>query len=293
MQYRTLKRVSQLSFILPAFIVFISVIIFPLFYSFVLGFFQWRGFGEMRFIGFGNYVRMFGDPVFFIALRNNIMIVLVSVFGQIPLGLLLAYMLYRRMVWGGDFFKVLIFLPITISAVIIAQLWNRIFSPVGIFTVLMRTVTGNQDYIMTIVENPNWAITPILFVLLWQHTSLFMVIFLANLQRIPNSAVEAARLEGAGDGKIFIKIIVPMMGYVIFITSVLAISGSFRSFDLIYSMTGGGPAHFTSVIAVYMYNTTFVHQNYGYGSSLSIIIILFIVLSTLLTRLVTKLFKVE
>ena len=293
MQYQTLKRVSHLSFVLPAFIVFSSVIVFPLFYSFALGFFQWRGYGEMTFVGLGNYTRMFNDPVFHIALRNNIMIVLVSVFGQIPLGLFLAYVLYRKMVWGGDYFKVLIFLPITISAVIIAQLWNRIFSPVGIFTAMMRNFTGNQDYIMTIVENPRWAITPILFVLLWQHTSLYMVIFLANLQRIPNSAIEAARLEGAGDGTIFLRIVVPMMGYVIFITSVLAISGSFRSFDLIFSMTGGGPAHFTTVIAVYMYNMTFIHQNYGYGSSLSIIIILFIVFSTLLTRGVSKLFKVE
>jgi multiple sugar transport system permease protein/raffinose/stachyose/melibiose transport system permease protein len=259
----------------------------------VLGFTQWRGYGEMRFVGFDNYIRMFRDPVFHIGVRNNIMIVLVSVFGQIPLGLLLAYMLYRKMVQKSDLFEVLIFLPITISSVIIAQLWNRIFSPVGIFTALMRMATGNQDYIMTIVENKNLAIVPIMFVLLWQHTSLFMVIFLANLQRIPNSMIEAARLEGAGEGSIFARIIVPMMGYVIFINSVLAISGSFKSFDLIYSMTGGGPAHYTEVIAVYMYNTTFVHQNYGYGSSLSIIIIVFIVLSLLLTRAVSKIFKVE
>jgi multiple sugar transport system permease protein/raffinose/stachyose/melibiose transport system permease protein len=221
------------------------------------------------------------------------MIVLVSVFGQIPLGLLLAYMLYRKMVVKPNLFEVLIFLPITISSVIIAQLWNRIFSPVGIFTAMMRALTGNQDYILTIVEDPSLAIVPIMFVLLWQHTSLFMVIFLANLQRIPDSLLEAAQLEGAGDSKIFVKIIVPMMGYVIFINSVLAISGSFKSFDLIYSMTGGGPAHFTEVIAVYMYNTTFVHQNYGYGSSLSIIIIIFIALSMLLTRMVSKAFKVE
>jgi len=293
MHYSSQKRLSYLSFVLPAFIIFISVIIFPLLFSFVLGFTQWRGYGEMRFIGLDNYVRMFHDPVFFIGLRNNVMIVLVSVFGQIPLGLLLAYMLYRKMVSKGDIFEVLIFLPITISSVIIAQLWNRIFSPVGIFTAFMRMLTGNQDYIMTIVENKNFAIVPIMFVLLWQHTSLFMVIFLANLQRIPNSMIEAARLEGASEGNIFLRLIVPMMGYVIFINSVLAISGSFKSFDLIYSMTGGGPAHYTTVIAVYMYNTTFVHQNYGYGSSLSIIIIVFIVLSLLLTRAVTKFFKVE
>jgi len=293
MRKQSVKRASFFSFVLPAFAIFILVIIFPLVFSMVLGFTEWKGYGEMRFVGFGNYVRMFNDPVFFIGLKNNIMIVLVSVFGQIPLGLLLAYMLYRKMVVKADLFEVLIFLPITISSVIIAQLWNRIFSPVGIFTALMRMITGNQDYIMSIVENKTFAIVPIMFVLLWQHTSLFMVIFLANLQRIPNSAIEAARLEGASEGTIFVKIITPMMGYVIFINSILAISGSFKSFDLIYSMTGGGPAHYTTVIAVYMYNTTFVHQNYGYGSSLSIIIIMFIVLSLLLTKAVTKLFKVE
>jgi multiple sugar transport system permease protein/raffinose/stachyose/melibiose transport system permease protein len=287
------KKISYLSFVLPAFIIFISVIIFPLGFSVVLGFTQWKGYGEMKFIGLDNYTRMFSDPVFFIGLRNNIMIVLVSVFGQIPLGLLLAFMLYRKMVAKPNLFEALIFLPITISSVIIAQLWNRIFSPVGIFTALVRAATGNRDYVMAIVEDKNLAILPIMFVLLWQHTSLFMVIFLANLQRIPNSLVEAARLEGAGEGGIFLKVVVPMMGYVIFINSVLAISGSFKSFDLVYSMTGGGPAHYTEVIAVYMYNTTFVHQNYGYGSSLSIIIIVFIILSMLLTRAVSKAFKVE
>jgi multiple sugar transport system permease protein/raffinose/stachyose/melibiose transport system permease protein len=267
--------------------------IFPVFFSLALGFTQWKGYGEMIFTGLDNYKRMFTDPVFFIGLRNNIMIVLVSVFGQIPLGMLLAYILHRKMVKKANVFEALIFLPITISSVIIAQLWNRIFSPVGIVPAIMRTLTGNQDYIMTIVENKNLAIVPIMFVLLWQHTSLYMVIFLANLQRIPNTLIEAAQIEGASEGKIFLKIIVPMLGYVIFINSILAVSGSFKSFDLIYSMTGGGPAHYTEVIAVYMYNTTFVHQNYGYGSALSIIIIVFIVLSILLTRAVSKILKVE
>jgi multiple sugar transport system permease protein/raffinose/stachyose/melibiose transport system permease protein len=293
MRYSTYKRISYYSFILPAFLIFIGVIIFPLLFSFALGFFSWKGYGAMEFVGLGNYLRIFSDPVFHIGLRNNIAIVLVSVFGQIPLGLLLAYMLYRKMVVRADLFEVLIFLPITISSVIVAQLWNRIFSPVGIFTMFMKAVTGNRDYIMTIVENKTFAIVPVMFVLLWQHTSLYMVIFLANLQRVPASIIEAAQIEGAGEGAIFIKLIAPMMSYVIFINSILAISGSFKSFDLIYSMTGGGPAHYTEVIAVYMYNTTFVHQNYGYGSALSIVIILFIVLSIGLTRLASRALNVE
>ena len=81
-----------------------------------------------------------------------------------------------------------------------------------------------------------------------------------------------------------------MLANVIFINTILAVSGSFKSFDLIYSMTGGGPAHFTEVIAVYMYNTTFVFQNYGYGSALAVIIIVFTVIALLISRVVTKRF---
>lgn len=284
------KRWSYLSFVLPAFVIYAGVMVFPVFFSLALGFTRWKGYGPMEFVGFQNYLRMFADPVFLIGLRNNVLIVLISVFGQIPLGLVLAYMLHRKMVRGAANFEVLIFLPITISSVIVAQLWNRVFSPVGILPALVRGLTGNQDYVMTIFENKDLAILPIMFVLLWQHTSLYMVIFLANLQRLPNSLIEAAQLEGATEGAIFRRIVAPLLGNVIFINSILAISGSFKSFDLIFSMTGGGPAHYTEVIAVYMYNTTFVFQNYGYGSALSIIIIVFIVAALLGTRAATAAF---
>jgi len=290
MSYIGQKRASYLSFLLPAFIIYIGIIIFPVLFSFYLSFTKWKGYGKMEFIGLGNYIRMFTDPVFYIGLRNNIAVVMISVFGQIPLGLLRAYMLYRKMVKHADVFEVLIFLPITISSVIVAQLWNRIFSPVGIVPALVRYLTGNRDYIMTVFENKYFAIVPILFVLLWQHTSLYMVIFLANLQRIPYGVIEAAQLEGAKEGTIFIRLITPMLANVIFINTILAVSGSFKSFDLIYSMTGGGPAHFTEVIAVYMYNTTFVFQNYGYGSALAVIIIVFTVIALLISRAVTKRF---
>ncbi|MDR0567963.1 MAG: sugar ABC transporter permease [Spirochaetaceae bacterium] len=293
MTYKTAKYLSYYSFVLPAFLIYAGVLIAPVFFSAGLGFFQWKGYGPMEFVGLGNYIKMFKDPIFHIGLRNNCMIVLVSVCGQIPLGLLLAYILHRKMVRNSDLFEALIFLPITISSVIIAQLWTQIFSPVGILPSLIRSITGNPDYIMTILEKKGLAIVPIMFVLLWQHTSLYMVIFLANMQRIPDSVIEAAQIEGAGEGAIFLRVIAPMMGYVIFINSILAISGSFKSFDLIYSMTRGGPAHYTEVIAVYMYNSTFVNQNYGYGSALAIIIIVFCVCSTLAARLISKTLHIE
>ncbi len=205
---------------------------------------------------------------------NNVQIILLSVFGQIPLGIILAYLLHRKWVKGTKFFEFMIFLPITISSVVIALLWNRVFSPVGIYTTFVRVITDNPDYVVRIFESERFAMIPVLVVLLWQHTSLYMVIFLANLQRIPNSVFEAALLDGAKETTIIWKIVLPALSPVIFTTAVLAISGSLKSFDLVYAMTAGGPVNYTFVMALYLYQQTFTFHNYGKGSAVSIIIVI-------------------
>ena len=268
------KRASYFALLLPAFIIYMAIIIFPIFMSLGLSFTEWRRFQMTGFNGLDNYVEIVSDPVFRRSLWNNIQIMLISVFGQIPLGILLAYLLHRKWVKGTKFFEFMIFLPITISSVVIALLWNRVFSPVGIYTTFVRMVTGNPDYVVKIFESEQFAMIPILVVLLWQHTSLYMVIFLANLQRIPNSVFEAAVIDGAKESTIIFKIVLPALSAVIFTTSVLAISGSLKSFDLVYAMTGGGPVNYTYVMALYLYQHTFTFHNYGKGSAVSIIIVL-------------------
>lgn len=268
------KTISFYSLLLPAFIIYISIIIFPILVSFGLSFTKWRQYRLVGFAGFSNYVTALSDPEFLKSMWNNVQIMLISVFGQIPLGVVLAYMLYRRWVKGVKFFEMMIFLPITISSVVVALLWNRIFSPVGIYTSFVRSLTNNPDYVVKIFENKNYAMIPILIVLLWQHTSLYMVIFLANLQRIPDSVFEAATIDGAKESTIIRHIVLPALANVIFTCSILAISGSLKSFDLVYAMTGGGPVDYTSVMAIYLYKQTFTFSNYGMGSTVSIIIVI-------------------
>lgn len=282
------KRIAHAGFVGPALLIYLLIIVFPVGMSFVLGFTNWKGYGPLNFIGFDNYIRMFKDPIFLMGIKNNLWIMLISVCGQIPLGLILAYMLHRKMVKGSKIFEIMIFLPITISSIIVALMWFRIFSPIGIFPYIVRKITGNPEYVVKIFENKNWAIIPILFVLLWQHTSLYMVIFLANLQRIPNAIIEAAVIDGAKETDIFLKVVAPQLAGVIFINSIFAISGSFKSFDLIYAMTGGGPAHYTEVIGIYMYNNTFVYQNYGFGAAISIVMVLFSVIVIAISKLLLK-----
>ena len=278
------KKISYYILLYPAFLVFVSVILFPIIVSFGLGFTKWKHFRLVGFVGLDNYLNIFKDPVFLQSLWHNVEIMLISVLGQIPLGIILAYILYRKLVKGTKFFEMMIFLPITISSVVVALLWNRIFSPVGIYTSLVRTLTANPDYVVRIFEDPDLAMIPILFVLLWMHTSLYMVMFLANMQRLPKSMMEAAVIDGAGELKIFFRLVVPALASVIFTSSIFAISGSLKSFDLVYAMTGGGPVHYTSVMSIYLYKHTFTYNNYGYGSAVSVIIVALSVGLILLTR---------
>lgn len=267
------KKMSYYILLLPALILFLSIIVFPIGMSGVLSLTRWKHYKLQEFVGLGNYIKIFQDPSFLRAMWNNGQITLISIFGQIPLGILLAYVLFRKFVLADKFFEMMIFLPITISSVVVALLWNRIFSPVGIFTALMKNLTGNPDYVVKISENQHFAMVPILFVLLWMHTSLYMVMFLANMQRIPKSSLEAARIDGAGEWTILGRIVLPALANVIFTSSIFAISGSLKSFDLIYAMTGGGPVDYTNVMSIYLYKHTFTYNNYGYGSAVSLIIV--------------------
>lgn len=268
-----MKKVSYALLTGPALFIYASVIIFPIIYSFVLSFTQWSGFGMPVFVGLDQYIRMFQDAVFLFDLRNNLLVVAVSVFGQIPLGFVLAYILYRKLVKGAGFFQPMIFLPITISAIVVAILWNQIFSPAGIYTAVMRQIKGDPRYVLQIFESRQLAMVPIMFVILWMYTGIYMIIFLANLQKISPSVIEAAIIDGATEGQILARVIFPAMVNIIFTCVVFAVSGSLKSFDLIYAMTGGGPAHYTEVIAIYMYTNTFKYYSYGFGSAVSMVIV--------------------
>ncbi len=291
MTYTQQKHMSYWILVLPGILVFIAIIMFPVIYSFLLSFTNWNGYGKPSYAGLENYKTILIDPVFLHSLRNNLLIIAVSVFGQIPLGFLLAYLLHRKVVRHGNFYQTMIFLPITISPVVVALLWNQIFSSSGMIVALIRSVTQNPQYVIKIFEDPEFAIMPILFVLLWMHTGTYMIIYYANLQKMTPSVLEAAQIDGASEAQMLGRIILPSMIATIATTAIFAISGSLKAFDLIYAMTGGGPAHFTEVIAIYMYVNTFKYYKYGFGSATSIIIVLLAVGLILILQSISKKFE--
>ncbi|OGD32939.1 sugar ABC transporter permease, partial [Candidatus Atribacteria bacterium RBG_16_35_8] len=269
------KRVSTyMIFVFPALAIYLAVIAFPIISSVGLSFTDYNIYKNLAiWTGLANYIKIFKDPVFWFSMRNNFFVIFVSVFGQIPLGFVLAYLIYRRLVKRSVFFQAMVFLPTVISTIIIGILWSKMFSPIGVVPRIIQVITNNPDYSMTIMTNKNLAMIPIGFVLLWMYTGTYLIIFLANLQNIDPDIIEAAQIDGATDGQIFRKIIVPQLYGVLVLTSILAISGSLRSFDLIFAMTGGGPAYYTNLLSIYMYNQSFIFHNYGVGSAVSTVMV--------------------
>ncbi len=274
---------------LPAIVFYFGVMTFPSIFSVLLSLTDYSGgslfeSGALRFVGFKNYMKVFSDQYFYISLKNNFWIVLVSVFGQLPLGFFLAYVLTRGLVKGRDFFQTMIYLPCVISTVVIGILFQTFFSSHGAWTEIMKWV--NPSYEWTMNSQP---MIPVLFVILWMYTGTYLIIFMANLQKIDPQIIEAATIDGATEWQVLWHIIFPELSGVFVISAILAISGSLKSFDLIYVMTGGGPAKQTYVLSLYMFDKAFRGaSDYPMANTISTIMV---VISLILIGIVKTLEK--
>jgi raffinose/stachyose/melibiose transport system permease protein len=287
---KTEKRISYLILVLPALAIYLFVMAFPTIFSIVLSLTNYSGgkvFGNpnIGFAGIESYRVVFSDPYFFMALKNNLLIVLMSVFGQIPLGFILAYILSRGLIKGTDFYQTMIYLPNVISAVIIGILFNNFFlSSNSVILEIQRFFNPAAEF--SVHQNP---MLPVLLVMLWMYTGTYVIIFLANLQKIDVSVIEASKIDGASEGQTLRHIILPALSGVIVTTAILAISGSLKSFDLIFVMTQGGPVHRTSVLSLYMFEKAFRGApNYPVANAISTIMIIISFILIGITRGVQK-----
>ncbi len=289
------KRLSYAVLVLPALIIYLAVVAFPTIFSVLLSLTNYNGgviFGnpDIKFVGLNSYIWMFTEPAgnFYMALKNNLLIVAVSVFGQIPLGFILAYILSRKLISRGNrLFQTMIYLPNVISPIIIGVLFNAIIY--GRNSVLMEVRRlFNPGAVFTLNTAP---MVPVLIVILWMFTGFYMIIFLANLQHIDPAIIEAARIDGAKEARILWHISLPALSGVIVTTAILAISGSLKTFDLLYAMTSGGPAGQTRVLSLYMYLSAFQGApNYPLANAISTVMVFISIVLIVITRRLGKTF---
>lgn len=268
--------------VIPALTIYLIFNVIPIFISFYYSTMSWNGFSEMQFIGLANFKEVLQDSVFWDSVINNILVVLASVFGQIPIALALALLLNRK-IKGAKFFRTIGFMPVVISTVVISITWRMIYnSEYGMINNLLEAV-GLGFLQQNWLGDPTWAMIAVCITIIWQYVGLYFIIFLSALQTVPNEILEAAELDGASEWKKTIHVVLPSIWNIILISIVLCISGSLKTFDLIFVMTSGGPANATEVMATYMYDKTFEGLRYGYGSAISVLIFVFSITLILIT----------
>ncbi|WP_405431597.1 carbohydrate ABC transporter permease [Micromonospora sp. NBC_00617] len=272
-RYRRLawrNTVAGWSFILPNFVGFAVLTLLPVVVLFYVAFTDWNVFGVADWTGTANFRRMWGDASFWTALRNT---VYYAVF-HIPLTLAAALglaLLLNRKLRGVRFFRTVAFFPYITSIVAIAVVWNQLFSPeYGPINALLGAVGVDNPPGWT--ASATWSMPAVIIVGTWRYMGYYMLLFLAGLQTIPAQLYEAAETDGASPWQRFVHVTVPGLRHTTFFVTVLLTIESFKVFDLILVMTGGGPGQSTLVLSQYIYQKGFEENQFGYASAVSIVL---------------------
>lgn len=229
---------------------------------------------EWQPAGLSNYSRAFADPIFWIALRNNLIIVIGSIVLQVGFGTILAAMLDRGLPRGATIFRTIIFAPMVVSAVAVAVIWQVILDPnAGALNTIIKSV-GLTPPTLGWLGDPNISIWVVLVIACWQYTGFMMVLILAGLQGIPKELYEAAALDGAKGLTAFRHITLPSIRNVLIVAVLITTIGGFKVFDLIFATTQGGPANATQVLGTYIYLQAFNLGNMGYANAISVILLM-------------------
>ena len=263
-----------LIFLLPALILFCGILIAPIGASLYYSFFDWNGIGAKTFIGLANYKELFTNNAigFMKALRNSLLLAVLSVGLQLPLALALALALGKK-IRGERTFLSVYFMPVLISTVVIGQLWLKIYNPdYGILNVFLRAV-GLENWTRIWLGTKQTALGAVLVPTLWQYVGYHMLLLYAGVKSVPPELREAAMLDGATDGQVNRFVVLPYIKPILRISVIFAVTGSLKSFDLIYVLTNGGPMHATEVPSTLMISMLFLRNRYGMGSTIAVLLI--------------------
>ena len=270
-----LNGINIFLFLLPGLVLFIGILIAPIVLSGYYSFFKWNGFGPKTFIGISNYKELFTSPAigFLKALGNALLLAALSVFVQLPLSLGLALLLGKG-IKGERAFLSTYFMPVLISTVVIGQLWLKIYNPsYGILNVALRAI-GLDNLAKIWLGTKETALGAVFVPTLWQYVGYHMLLLYAGVKSVPTELREAAMLDGASDGQINRFIVIPYIKSIIKVSVIFAVTGSLKSFDLIFVLTNGGPLHATEVPSTLMINMLFLRNRYGMGSTIAVMLIL-------------------
>lgn len=268
---RLRKRLELTMLLVPPTVLFVGFVIVPMIFAAWYSLYNWSGFGPLNdFIGVQNYTGVLTGPVFHQAIAHNVIIAVLSVVLQLPVSLGLALLLNRR-VRGRTFLRLAVFAPFVLSEATAAVMWYELLQPGGPLDAFLKAL-GLGGLIHYWLASTSLVLYSIFVVATWKYIGFGIVLLLAGLQGIPPELREAAAIDGATPWQVTRAITLPLLGPTIRIWIFLSVIGSLQLFDLIWIMTGGGPANASSTMLTYQYVNGVQRTQFGYGATVSVVL---------------------
>lgn len=272
-------------FILPPILLFVIFMVIPIISGLYLSFTNYDIIQKPKFLGLSNYKAIFSDPFFYTSLKNTLFYAAIFV----PLGVLVALgtaILLNRKVFGIKVFRICFYLPVLSSSIASATIWLWLLNPeYGLINTMLSWLGINGPVWL---QSTNWAMISIIIISVWQGFGMYMMIYLAGLQGIPEYLYEAAKLDGANKYQSFRYVTFPALASTTFLVSTLLCIGSFQMFDQAYLLTQGGPGNSTMTMVYYIYNTGFGSLQMGYASALSFVLFVIIFIFSMINMRLNK-----
>lgn len=259
------------AFMLPAMIILVTFVFYPIVYSVPLAFTNYSVFADTKFVGLTNFERLIADKDFYVALRNSLLFIIVVPILQV-LSIALAILMNRKL-QGTTMFRVLTYLPVVTSMVAVAIIWKFIFDANGLVNTFL-TQNGILSEPIRFLSSSKLALPTMMAITIWQGLGYYMMIYLSALQHFPEELVEAATLDGASGWKIFWNIRLPLLQPQIWFCSMVSIIAALGVFDVVFTLTGGsgGPNKSTYVINLYSYIQAFNKFDFGYSAAIGLVL---------------------
>ena len=255
-------------FMLPAALLVLVFVAYPIVYAGWLSFFSWNGASAPIFIGLDNFVRLTVDMVFWQALGRNILVALSAIVLQVFLALLIAYCLVRVVPFVSRLFLFCYLIPVMVSEICIGLLWRFMYNPYfGLVNAALKAI-GLDSLQRGWLGESGTAFSAVIVVMSFTYLGLYVLLFVAAVRSVPESLYEAAEIDGANHFTKFTRITIPMVWDAVRANILLAIIGSLKTFSLVFVLTNGGPNQASEVVSTYLYKTGFSSFEMGYAATI-------------------------
>ncbi|GAA1707154.1 sugar ABC transporter permease [Kribbella yunnanensis] len=284
---RNAQRRIVIPFLLPAVVLLALFFLYPLVRTFGISLSDWTRTGASRYVGGANYTALLSDPEYRTALKNTFAFTFIGGCMLFPPAVAIAWAL-NQPIRGERFFRLVVFAPVVLSAAVVALMWKFIYHPtLGLISPAMAEL-GLGGLAREWLGDPLTALPAVAFTTVWQGIGIWVVLLSAGFERLPRDVLEAGRVDGASEWRLFWSVMMPMLHDLLRILLVLWIVQSMQAFAFVYIMTGGGPFGSTEVVGTLMYRIAIDQTEFGYAAAMGVVLVAVLLIVTTILNKVLK-----